>query len=409
MNSTSNSNSAQTDALRIELAKFLTSLHPTYKNNKLYKELQVSLTPFLPNTNISEEVRYLPFNVMNKIASKLDYKYSLTMKRVSKTLPVDLYHQIRKDGAFEKIEQLAELFRAESTKYCLPRSQIAIYRGDINNSRKRPHLHRDPEDFIFAVDEYDEENLNKYDDEEPYLCFFKNEEEPYKHITLNAKGVKTIILDMFLIAAKAGVDIPEIMSNKRIYITGGGYEDIGLDHLVIPRFAPTNQPFIYIKFGSTTNPTWAKLNPAAAAKLLEQDINTICRTLYEKQIISYQSVHIDPNYGRVRSPSSIQYPCVPWTDVLINPKENTNRTNIIEPTTIGTNETKQILKSRGTRGLVDELKQRSPSGGQTAYTKSAKQHVGRDGVSRSVYIKGKSRFVKRKCSDGTFKYSKLRT
>jgi hypothetical protein len=42
------------------------------------------------------------------------------------------------------------------------------------------------------------------------------------------------------------------------------------------------------------------------------------------------------------------------------------------------------------------------------YTKSAKEHVGDDGISRIVYVKGTSQYVKRRRADGTYQYVQIR-
>ncbi len=46
-------------------------------------------------------------------------------------------------------------------------------------------------------------------------------------------------------------------------------------------------------------------------------------------------------------------------------------------------------------------------GAASSYKKTSKRHVGKDGVSRVLYVKGSSYFVKRKVADGTFKFRKV--
>jgi hypothetical protein len=103
----------------------------------------------------------------------------------------------------------------------------------------------------------------------------------------------------------------------------------------------------------------------------------LCEKLYDKGIISYKTIHEDPEFAYQDSGELYPPLCEPWTDTLI-PKPNSN----------------SYVNTGGAGGI---------------YQKTTMKEVGKDGVSRSVYIKGKTRYVKRMCPDGTYKYKPLRT
>ncbi len=141
----------------------------------------------------------------------------------------------------------------------------------------------------------------------------------------------------------------------------------------------------------------------------------MCNALYNNGLISYRTLHEDPSSYIIpnseHQTKNVEL-CKPWTDVLIPNVVIPKR----RPYPGSTKAAIRLAVGKGTQGvgnllayLKEKEKEMNGTGPGGVYKKTNMKEVCKDGVSRSVYIKGKSRYVKRRCPDGTYKYSPLRT
>lgn len=174
--------------------------------------------------------------------------------------------------------------------------------------------------------------------------------------------ISTAPLDAFkkdLISTMYNTDIgmTEILANKRIFV--GSTEIDGRREISPLFFIPANQAYISIDIQQSyikeNERSYSNSNIKSDIRNLVQTLNKLCTELYSGGLIGYSSVHEHTN---VEVPLNL-----PWTN---------------SP---------------------------APSGGKAiGYRRTTVKHTGKDGVIRSIYIKGKSRYVKQRCKDGTYKY-----
>jgi hypothetical protein len=171
-------------------------------------------------------------------------------------------------------------------------------------------------------------------------------------------------------SSKSTFDLLDITSNKRIYMCGT------FGNLTIkPRFdPPPNQAYISIKLSLHYN---IKFEDKEIA------IKGICQELYNKNIIGYTME--DPAYDPKIRDSII-------TDLSYDPKIRNKMKQDKDKT-----DCKPWTNTRITVGAS-----------RASYKKTIKKYVGKDGVSRRIYAKGRSQYIKRRNPDGTFRYTTIR-
>jgi hypothetical protein len=345
----SSNSKSQPDKLRIAVAQFLNSLDPLYKDEPLLYALRDALKPFLPGATTLGK---LPKELLSQIAVTLDYKNAQSLSSV---ISFDDKGKLRSNGTLLKIEQLADLIISEISQLPIPTQVDLISDWPLASidlvTKETKYL------YSFNI-RYILKGASKskgIPHPDTYFVDLSKHPNRERKIGLAQTSLKQNIVEMFAVADREGFDVSELFAKKHVYVCG--------DDRVQPCFTHPDDDLLKINIGRFDN-TFKHEN---ITELIDRT-KLMCEKLNELGIISYKTIHEVPELAAQERDEPYPPLCVPWTD---------------------------IINSKGGAGGI--------------YKKTTMKEVGKDGVSRLVYIKGKTRYVKRRCPDGTYKYSPLRT